>query len=56
MQSNCYSSLCKEELIIEFSLCGRDLDPQIKVLMHAELIKERSEGGIVYLIPVPISQ
>jgi len=46
----------KEELMAEFSLSGRDLDPQLKVLMHAELIKERSEGGTIYLIPVPISQ
>ena len=42
----------REEVMAEFGLSGRDLDPQLNVLMHAELVKERSEGDRMYLIPI----
>lgn len=42
----------REEVIAELSLSAQDMEPQLKVLMHSELIKERSEGGTMYLIPI----
>ena len=46
----------REEVMIKFKLSAEDLDPQFHVLMHAELIKEHSEGGTMYLIPLPASE
>ncbi len=46
----------REEVMAKFSLSAPDLDPQLKVLMHSELIKEHSEGDTMYLIPIPVSQ
>ena len=40
------------EVMAEFGLSARDLDPQLNVLMHAELVKEHSEGDKMYLIPI----
>jgi len=42
----------REEVMAEFGLSARDLDPQLNVLMHAELVKEHSEGDKMYLIPI----
>lgn len=44
------------EVMAEFGLSAPDLDPQLNVLMHAELVKERSEGDTMYLIPVPVTR
>ena len=46
----------RDEVMAKFGLSAPDLDPQLHVLMHSELIKERSEGGTMYLIPIPLSQ
>ncbi len=46
----------RDEVRAKFSLSAADLDPQLHVLMHSELIKEHSEGGTMYLIPIPSSQ
>ena len=46
----------REEVMKESGLSARDLEPHLKVLMHAEIVKERSEGGTMYLIPIPVSQ
>jgi len=42
----------REEVMAQLGLSAPDLGPQIHVLMHAELIKEHSEGDNFYLIPV----
>ncbi len=42
----------REEVMAKFGLSAQDLGPQLNVLMHAELVKERSEGGTMYLIPI----
>ena len=46
----------REEVMAKFGLSAQDLGPQLNVLMHAELVKERSEKGTMYLIPIPVSQ
>jgi len=46
----------RKEVAGKFKLSERDLDPQLHVLMHAEMVKEFSEKGQMYLIPVPVSQ
>ncbi len=46
----------REEVMAKFGLSAKDLAPQLNVLMHSELIKEHSEGGTMYLIPIPSSQ
>ncbi len=46
----------REEVMAELGLSANDLEPQINVLMHAELLKERSEGDTMYLIPVPVAR
>jgi len=45
----------REDVMAKFGLSEPDLGPQLNVLMHAELLKEHSEGGIMYLIPIPVS-
>ena len=42
----------REEVMTEFDFSAQDLGPQLNVLMHAELIKERSEGDRMYLIVI----
>ena len=42
----------RQEVIAKFGLSAEDLDPQLHVLMHSELVKEHSEGGTMYLIPI----
>ena len=44
----------RQEVTAKFRLSAEDLDPQLHVLMHSELIKEHSEGGTMYLIPIPV--
>lgn len=46
----------REEVMAELGISANDLEPQINVLMHAELLKERSEGDAMYLIPVPVAR
>ncbi len=46
----------RQEVMAKFALSAQDLDPQLSVLMHAELVKEHSEAGTMYLIPLPVSQ
>lgn len=43
----------REEIMTKFGLSAEDMNPQLQVLMHSELIKEHSEGGTMYLIPIP---
>ena len=45
----------REEVMAEFGLSAQELNPQVHVLMHAELLKEHSEGNTMYLIPIPVS-
>ena len=46
----------REEVMAKFGISAEDLSLQLNVLMHAEMIKEHSEGGTMYLIPIPVSQ
>ncbi len=41
---------------MEFELSAEDLSPHLRVLMHSEALKEHSEAGTMYLIPIPVSQ
>ena len=42
----------RAEVMAKLGLPMEDLTPQLNVLMHAELVKEHSEGGTMYLIPI----
>ncbi len=42
----------RQEVMKHFSLSELDLKAQLLPLMHSELIKEHSEGGQMYLIPI----
>lgn len=42
----------REEVMAKFGLSELDLKSQLITLMHAELVKERSDGGKMYLIPI----
>ncbi len=42
----------RAEVKEHFSLSEADLDAQLTPLLHSELVKERSEGGQNYLVPV----
>ena len=46
----------REEVMAQFDLSAADLLPQLKVLMYAELVKEHSESGTMYLIPIPVNR
>ena len=46
----------RDQLKTKYGLSAEDLDNQLNVLMHSELIKERSEGNNMYLIPIPVSR
>ena len=46
----------REEVMKNLGLSELDLKAQLVPLMHSELIKEHSEGGTMYLIPIPVSQ
>ena len=46
----------REEIMAQFDLSAADMVPQLKVLMYAELVKEHSEGGTMYLIPIPVDR
>ncbi len=50
------SKVTREEIQDKFHLAAGDLDPQLNVLMHAELIKEHGEGDTMYLIPIPVAR
>ncbi len=32
------------------------LDAQLIPLMHSELVKERSEAGVLYLVAIPVAR
>ena len=42
----------REQVMKKFKLSETDLNAQLVTLMHAELVKERGEGGKLYLIPI----
>ena len=42
----------REEVQKYFKLSEAEIDAQLTTLMHSEMIKEHSEGGTIYLIPV----
>ncbi len=42
----------REEVMKNLGLSESDLKAQLVPLMHSELVKERSEGDIMYLIPI----
>ena len=42
----------RQEVMGKFGLSEPDLGAQLVALMHSELIKERSEGDKMYLIPI----
>ncbi len=46
----------REGLMAKYGLPAEELALHLQVLMHSELIKERSEGGKMYLIPIPVSR
>ncbi len=42
----------RQEVMKRLDLSELDLKEQLIPLMHSELLKERSEGGEMYLIPI----
>ena len=46
----------RKQVMTKFKLSEQDLGPQLHVLMHAEMIKEISESGQMYLHPIPIDK
>ena len=42
----------RNEIMKELNLSEIELDLQLRPLMHSELIKEHSEGGLMYLITI----
>ena len=42
----------REEVMSSLGLSEQDLQAQLVTLMHSELIKERGEGGNLYLVPI----
>ncbi|MFC1986925.1 hypothetical protein ACFLVH_00005, partial [Chloroflexota bacterium] len=42
----------REEVMKKLGLSESDLKAQLLPLMHSELVKERSEGDMMYLIPI----
>ena len=42
----------RQEVMKNFNLSELDLKSQLIPLMHSELVKERSEGETMYLIPI----
>jgi late competence protein required for DNA uptake (superfamily II DNA/RNA helicase) len=42
----------REEVMKNFGLSEADLKAQLLILMHAELVKERSERSRMYLVPI----
>ena len=42
----------REEVKQNLKLSEAEMDAQLTPLMHSELVKERGEGGNIYLIPV----
>ncbi len=42
----------REEIQQSLSLSEAEIDAQLTPLMHSELVKERGEGGSLYLVPV----
>ena len=46
----------RQDLMAKFRLSADDLDRQLNVLKHSEMVKEHSEGDAMYLIPIPVSR
>ncbi len=46
----------RDEVMAKFGFSAQDLAPHLRVLMHAEVLKEHSEGDTMYLIPIPVGQ
>ncbi len=44
----------REDLIAKYALSEPELALHLNVLMHSELVKERSEAGVMYLVAVPV--
>ena len=44
--------ITREDMMKELGLSELDLKSQLVPLMHSELVKERSEGDKMYLIPI----
>ena len=44
----------REGISAKYDLSEQELDLHLQVLMHSELVKERSEAGVQYLIAVPV--
>ena len=42
----------RQDVMSNLGITEVDLKGQLITLMHSELVKERSEGGIMYLIPI----
>ncbi len=42
----------REEVMKNFSLSEAEMDAQMTPLMYSELVKERGEGGNIYLVAV----
>lgn len=42
----------REEVMANLNLSELDLEAQLVTLMHSELVKERSQGDKMYLIPI----
>lgn len=50
------AKVTREGLMAKYGLTAEEVALHLQVLMHSELIKERSEGGTMYLIPIPIGR
>ncbi len=46
----------RESLVVKYRLSEEELSLHLNVLMHSELVKERSEAGVMYLIPIPVAR
>ncbi len=46
----------REEVMKKFGLSDLELSAQLIALMHSEMVKERSEAGKQYLVPIPVAK
>ncbi len=49
-----HGRVTRDGIAAKFPLPEEELTLHLNVLMHSELVKERSEAGVMYLIAVPV--
>lgn len=50
------AKVTRDGLMANYRLSEEELALHLQVLMHSELIKERSEAGVLYLVAIPVSK